>query len=70
MVGAEGSNPRPPPCKGARGAREVPGHSLDVGSDLHGRLSSFVVGAQRFSTLHGLGTDLGQPQGSGRARLP
>src|ERR1700674_4219567 len=56
-----GSNRRPPPCKGAYGAREAPGHSLDICSDLHWRLSLFVVGAQRLSTLHGLGTDLRRP---------
>ena len=29
-----GSNPRPPPCKGAHGGRDSPGHSLDICSDL------------------------------------
>jgi hypothetical protein len=55
------SNPRLPPCKSGSGARDVPGHSLDVGSDLPRRLSLFVVVAQRFSTFHGLGTDLRRP---------
>jgi len=53
-----GSNPRPPPCKGACGARERPGQRVESCSDQRRRLSLVVVVLQRFSVLHGLGTDL------------
>ncbi len=60
---------RTPTCRGGSWARERPGHRLDIGSDLPGRLSLFVVGCQRFSTagsrgpptFHGLGTELRRP---------
>ncbi len=60
------SNPRPPPCKGARGARKSPGHRLETRSDRRRRLSLVVVVAQRFSAFHGLGTDLRTPQPGGQ----
>ena len=68
-----GSNPRPPPCKGACGGRERPGHRVECCSDQRRHLSLVVVGLQRFSTFHGLGTDLRRPQGRARplgVRIP
>lgn len=38
VVGVEGLEPSLPPSKGGSGAREAPGHSLDIYSDLPGTL--------------------------------
>ena len=51
-----GSNPRPPPCKSARGARDRPGHRVECCSDQRRRLSLIVVDCRCFAAFSAAGS--------------
>jgi len=70
----QGSNPRPPPCKGERSAREAPGQAAETATDLRKRVSESARGYQCVSICHGPETDsrnrLSQSDFASRDRTP